>query len=222
MILNPFFRCKVSSVSLPFFTNQEISVVEKSPVLGVLIDKDLNNVAQCNAVKAKLCYKWWQVKKYCNPNWGLKLKTVMIIVNATILPTLFYAAPSWLHTRKSLEVFNPLLYQMLTIACGSYYKPDRKTLECITGFVPLETQLNVISSKFLLKNFIQHVPDSLTCTITSCSQLQKHFVSEHINNLKRYLASRSLIFPVQESLNRSSSHSFMVTTSLISLDSTDH
>ena len=30
--------------------------------------------------------------------------------------------------------------------------------------------------------------------------------------------SRSLIFPVQESLNRSSSHSFMVTTSLISLD----
>ena len=116
--------------------NQEISVVEKSPVLGVLIDKDLNNVAQCNAVKAKLCYKWWQVKKYCNPNWGLKLKTVMIIVNATILPTLFYAAPSWLHTRKSLEVFNPLLYQMLTIACGSYYKPDRKTLECINGFVP--------------------------------------------------------------------------------------
>ena len=48
--------------------NQEISVVEKSPVLGVLIDKDLNNVAQCNAVKAKLCYKWWQVKKYCNHN----------------------------------------------------------------------------------------------------------------------------------------------------------
>ena len=84
--------------------------------------------------------------------------------------------------------FNPLLYQMLTIACGSYYKPDRKTLECITGFVPLETQLNVISSKFLLKNFIQHAPDSLTCTITACAPLQRHFVSEHINNLKRYLA----------------------------------
>ena len=189
------FTNQSTSASIPVqfvpaitINNQEISLVEKSPVLGVLIDKDLNNVAQCNAVKAKLCYKWWQVKKYCNPNWGLKLKTVMIIVNATILPTLFYAAPSWLHTRKSLEVFNPLLYQMLTIACGSYYKPDRKTLECITGFVPLETQLSVISSKFLLKNFIQHVPDSLTCTITACAPLQKHFVSEHINNLKRYLA----------------------------------
>jgi len=178
----------VYPVSAICINTQQISFVEKSPVLGVLVDKDLNNNDQCKAVKAKLCYKWWQVKKYCNPNWGLKLKTVMTILNATILPTLFYAAPSWLQTSKNLEIFNSLVYQMLTIACGSRYKPDRKTLECITGFVPLETQLNIISSKFLLKNLVHHVPDSLTCLITECIPLQKHFAGKHINDLKRYLA----------------------------------
>ena len=49
--------------------NQEISVVEKSPVLGVLIDKDLNNVAQSVT----------QLKQNCVINGG-KSKSIVILI----------------------------------------------------------------------------------------------------------------------------------------------
>ena len=168
--------------------NKEISFVEKSPILGVIIDSKLSNTPQCEAVKNKLVHKWWNVKKYINPNWGLKLKTTMTIINATILPNLFYAAPSWMTSRSNIDHFKVLTYQILSVACGARYKPERSTLECMTGFLPIETQLRMITTKFLIKNYVQHIDDSLTDTITRSANTARHFTVNHINDLKRYYA----------------------------------
>ena len=162
--------------------------MESTRILGVVIDNKLSNTAQCDMVKSKLSFKWWTIKKYCNPNWGLKLKTIMTIINATIVPNLFYAAPSWMISRANIDKFRVLTYHILSVACGARYKPERSTLECLTGFLPIETQLKVITTKFLIKNYVQHIDDNLTDTITLCANIPRHFTSGHINDLKRYYA----------------------------------
>ena len=65
-----------------------------------------------------------------------------------------YAAPVWLlpHSYK----FNPLICNIMKKASGVLFNPDRHLLECLLNWLPLEIDIKIYITKFLLKHFCEH------------------------------------------------------------------
>ena len=114
------------------------------------------------------------------------METVIRLFKISVLPLLFYCAPVWLE--RKVTMFDDLWYDMLKTATGSTFKPDKDKLEAICGIPPLDLQVKGIVIKFLIKNLLNHDNDIFKESISECTENYRHFVNQHSQYLKQYIA----------------------------------
>ena len=159
-----------------------LEYTESSKVLGIFIDKDSNWNKQ-------VAEAWKNIKGLCSKYYGLKMTTIVNLVKISVIPIIFYAAPAWLSLRR-LEEFHDIWYDILKTVTGSSCKPALQKLEIMSSLTPLEIQMKIITTKFLIKNFVLHKEDLLTKAIEELRPDHRSVVHLHCNYLKEYYAIR--------------------------------
>ena len=130
------------------------------------------------------------LKNFCSTSAGLKLPTIIRLIKVAILPILLYCAPVWLG--QNVNIFKDLWYEMLKTATGSTFKPNEEKLQIICSLPPLDLQIKNVIVKFLIKNYMSHIPDLLTKEIENCTTIRgKIFVNQHLTYLKQYIADQA-------------------------------
>ena len=167
--------------------NTNIDIVETSKVLGVWLDSKLSWKKQISTMRSKVWCQWINIKKLTHHNRGLKMETVVNLVKISVFSTLFYCAPVWLW--ENTDKFQDLWYDILKKATGSSFKPNQSKLELICNIPPIKIQVKSIIVKFLIKNLINHEEDLFTRSISQYTNINKHFVNQHVQYVKQYIAS---------------------------------
>ena len=133
--------------------------------------------------------KWIALKKYCCTSAGLKLPTIIRLIKVAILPILLYCAPAWLG--RNVNEFKDLWYDILKTATGSTFKPNEEKLQIMCSLPPLDLQIKNVIVKFLIKNYMIHIPDLLTKEIEDCTNTRGNiFVNHHLTYLKQYISDQ--------------------------------
>lgn len=167
---------------------KEIKYVDKSPVLGVTIDKKLEWKNHSSLTLSRCWSSWLKIKKFCSKYRGFKTGTILFLVNCSVMSRLLYCAPVWL--KSSYDAFNKLLYDILTTAAGVSFKPDTTYLQCLLNFPPLSIQCDIYTVKFLAKNIClneNHSNISYRYDLLNYYTINHPFIQD-FNNLKKFLA----------------------------------
>ena len=94
-----------------------IEYVEKSKVLGVLVDHQIKFDFQARAVLSKCWNEWHRLSLGTTRKRGLNNSSLAIIFKTAVLTKLMYAAPVWL--ANNVNVFNNLWARVLLKVTGS-------------------------------------------------------------------------------------------------------
>ena len=162
---------------------KNIRYVEKTKVLGVIVDDQLN--FRCHA-KQKLnecTRKWGLITKSTNRNHGLNIRSLTLLWKTMILTKLMYAAPLWLW--KNLEVFKSFWQKAFMKMTGAFLCPNRALTEMALHLPPLEVILDVQTAKFMCK--VLTSDDFLTCTLLQIEGSIPDLFHQQIVSLKEFI-----------------------------------
>ena len=166
-----------------YIDNNKIRYVKSTKVLGIILDEDLN--FQCHAEeKVKECNKkWGLLTKSTNRNHGLNICSLTLLLKATVLTKMFYAAPIWLD--RNLSFFKKFWNKVIMKLTGATLNPHRILSEISLHLPPLEVQVELLTTKFLCKVFTAE--DRLTSTLLQIDgSLRKEFHPQ-LTALKRFI-----------------------------------
>ena len=130
--------------------NKTIQLTDHSKVLGVILDKNLTFKEHSSYVYNKLVYKWVNICRYCNMNWGLNQIETIRIIRVLIFSSLFYGSITWMNSENMMAI-NSLWYKMSKSAVGPVFNVRSSLLEIILGRPPLEIRNRIIIVKHYLK-----------------------------------------------------------------------
>ena len=191
-----------------------IKFVDKTKVLGLVMDKNLQYIDHGREICKKVLHRWVCICKYTNRNWGFRQHVIVRLLEVLIGTCICYAGIVWLN-RKSMSEIEGLWYKVLKSAIGAVFNVSQNTAEVLLGVLPLEIQNRVNTIKHLLKiNILPSVKDplkeliseqldqstssSITCKIKEAfnflkwklNRLPKHFSVEESNIVDRNQLSR--------------------------------
>ena len=162
---------------------KEIEYVQKTKVLGIILDDQLN-FKEHALEKLKACNKKWAfITRGTNRNHGLNIRSLLLLLKATVLTKLLYAAPLWL--KSNLDLYTGFWNRVLMKISGSMLYPQREITEIALHLPPLEIQLEVITAKFMSKILAGN--DFLTPIIHQIDGTKKSALHGQILSLKRFL-----------------------------------
>ena len=118
--------------------------------MGVILDKNLTYKEHSLYVYNKLIYKWVNICRYCNRNWGLNQIATIRLIRVLIFSSLFYGSIVWMNSRN-MKAINCLWYKLSKSAVGSIFNVSSSLLEVILGTPPQEIQNRIIIVKHYLK-----------------------------------------------------------------------
>ena len=162
----------------------ELQYVEKSKVLGVIIDKDLTFKQHGSDVLTRCWYGWFRICKNTTRLKGLNTASLRLLFNTLVITRLMYAAPVWLG--KQLALFKDLWSKVILKISGSEYHTQRDLTEVMLNIPPIDIQYNVIAIKFLLK--CMKSDDDMIATILQIDENRLHTYYRLTQQLKSYLA----------------------------------
>ena len=125
--------------------NKTIRRVKQTKVLGVILDENLSFKEHGKMVLQKLNYKWSQICKYSNSQWGFNQRVMVQLIKTIFHSTIFYAGIVWIN-QKSLDEITSLYYKIIKSAIGAVFNVRKSIIEVILGIPPLEliNQTNII------------------------------------------------------------------------------
>ena len=183
LIINGCKFSDVSSLTPVKIGNVSLQYVKKSKVLGITIDKDLSFGPHAKDMLKRCWYQWYKVSKGTTRQYGLSTASLTLLFKTLVLTKLMYAAPAWLNNQ--LELFNDLWSRVLLKLVGSEYHTDKALSEALLNLPPLEIQLEVLTTKFLLKCL--YSDDEMIATLLSINDDPRHPLFIKSQQLKRYI-----------------------------------
>ena len=160
-----------------------IEYVEKSKVLGIIIDNKLSFNHHASKILKSCWYDWWKISKKTNREYGLNLHSLRLLFQSIIMPKILYASIIWLDNQ--LDTFKNFFARAILKICGGEYYPQLSVAHMICNVPPLELQHKVNCTKFLLKGLLSD--DATIAAILSIDQNVRHKFNIHTNSLKSYL-----------------------------------
>ena len=137
---------------------KEIYKVNKTKVLGLIMDENLSYMEHSQEVHKKLIKKWAMICQYSNKNWGFTEKVLVHLIKTLILSALFYAGHIWLN-RETMKEINKLWYKMIKSTVGAVFNVRLSIAEVILGLPPPETVNTVNQIKHYLKLNIRKIDE---------------------------------------------------------------
>ena len=95
----------------------EIRFVEKTKVLGLIIDRSLKYIEHGKQVANKILGRWCTICKYTNRNWGFRQQIIVRLLEVLIGTCIQYAGVVWINMKSIAEV-EPIWYKVLKSAIG--------------------------------------------------------------------------------------------------------
>ena len=147
--------------------HDDVKVVNKTKVLGLIVDEDLNFKAHSEYIYNRLVTKWVLVSKYSNKNWGFSQRVMTQLLKTIFLSIIYYAGHLWI-TRKNLQEIDKLWYKMTKSTIGAVFNISQTVSSLILGIPPLEVTNQINKIKHYLKlNLNNSDYDPLTKFISS-------------------------------------------------------
>ena len=146
-----------------------IRIVEKSKVLGLIIDNKLSYKEHSEMVFRQLNYRWVTICKYSNRNWGFNQQVLVRLLKTLFLSKLFYAGHVWLDDKTLIDI-EKLWYKIIKAAVGAVFNIKQVLAEVILGLPPILLVNEINKVKHYLKLNIQKTKwDILADDINKCS-----------------------------------------------------
>ena len=140
--------------------NEEIHVVEKTKVLGLVIDKNMSYHHHAEETLKLLNMIWVDICKYSNREWGLNLHTMVQLIKTLFIPKLQYAGHIFI-SEDNLTDIKKLWYKLIKTSIGAVLNISVSVAEVILGLPPLELQTKINRIKHFLKLNILKTPGDL-------------------------------------------------------------
>jgi hypothetical protein len=178
----------------------QILITDKTKVLGVILDKNLDFRDHSKLIRNRLLYKWVSMAKYSNRNWGMNQEVIVRILKTIMFSTLFYAGIVWMKEANTKDI-NGLIYKMTKSAIGAVFNISQVNTEIILGLPPfwIVNKINMI--KHYLKLIYDQPEDYIDTLITYISnEVSTHQNSVIISQLKdvyKFLKWKSEHIPSQ-------------------------
>jgi exonuclease III len=163
--------------------DKEINYVDKSTVLGLVIDKDLNFEQHASAKVTQCWFAWYNITKNCTRMWGLNASSLTILFKAVVLTKLLYAAPIWLN--ENLLRFKDLYSRVILKISGATHHPPREVVSIALDMAPLKIEYELVVIKFLLKSICSD--DHMRGLIYQLEESKAHRYQHQIQSLKSYI-----------------------------------
>ena len=129
---------------------KEIKRVNKTKVLGLVLDENLNFKDHSQYVLKKLQKLWYTISQYSNRHWGFNKSVLTHIIKTLFLPTLFYASHIWM-TKENMKDINTLYYKIIKAAVGAVFNIRLTFAEIILGIAPITITNDINQIKHILK-----------------------------------------------------------------------
>ena len=162
---------------------KEINYVEKSTVLGLTIDKDLNFEKHASTKLSQCWFAWYNITKNCTRKWGLNASSLTILFKSVVLTKLLYAAPIWL--KGNLDTFKDLYSRVILKISGATHHPPRDLTSIVLDIAPLQIEYEIIVIKFLLKSICSD--DNMKALIYQLEESKAHRYQHQIKLLKSFI-----------------------------------
>ena len=139
---------------------ENINLVEKTKVLGLIIDKDLTYEYHAEDTLKILNLIWVDICKYSSREWGFNVHTMVQLIKTLFIPKLQYAGHIYL-TENNLAKFKKLWYKIVKTSIGAILNVSQTAAEVILGLPPLDIQTKINRIKHFLKLNIHPNQDDL-------------------------------------------------------------
>ena len=163
--------------------DKEIQYVEKSRVLGIILDNQLSFIHHAKDMLKRCWHQWSKIIKDTTRQNGLNTASLSLLFKTIVIPKLLYASPTWLH--KQLETFKDLWCRVLLKLIGSEYHTEKSITEAVLNIPPLDLQLEINSVKFLLKCLSSD--DEMIAILLNIEQSPEHPLFTKVTQLKKYI-----------------------------------
>ena len=153
-----------------------IRIVQKSKVLGLIIDNKLNYEEHSRSIFNQLNNRWVNICKYSNRNWGFNQKVLVRLLQTIFLSKLYYAGHVWINN-KNVQDINKLWYKIIKAATGAVFNIKQALAEVILGLPPLLLVNDINKVKHYLKINIQktrwdQLKDDMECLSTEMNSMK--------------------------------------------------
>ena len=161
-----------------------IEFVQKSKVLGVLIDSNLSFQDHARSVLKGCWYEWHRLSANTTRKRGLNISTLSLLFKTAVLTKLMYGAPVWL--QGNIDIFKRFVSKVLLKISGSQFYSSRAVLEVTLMIPPLQQNLDFMTMKFIMKGL--SVDDDLKAVILQIEETPTHPFYRHTILIKEFLA----------------------------------
>ena len=205
-------NCKIDKTEIVIFTgknnadsalpssitvnSKNIRIVEKSKVLGLIIDNKLNFKDHSEMVLKQLNARWAMICKFSNRNWGFNQKVVVRLIKALFLSKLYYAGHVWICASNTKDI-EKLWYKMIKSAIGAVFNIQKSLAEAILGLPPLLLLSDIYRMKHYLKiNIMKTIGDQLRSDLADGLETSTILRTE-LNGVFKFLTWKLGKFPEQ-------------------------
>ena len=130
--------------------NSSIRFVEKTKVLGLIMDQKLSYIEHAKYVNRKISFRWVSICKHTNRNWGFRQHVIVRLIEVLIATCIHYAGTIWMNF-KSLQEIHAMWYKCLKSATGAVFNVRLSLVEVILGVLPINVCNRIYGIKQLLK-----------------------------------------------------------------------
>ena len=164
----------------------QLNYVQKSKVLGVIIDSLLSFRQHAKLILSRCWHRWFQLSQHTTRSKGLNTSSLILLFKTCVLTILLYASPIWLD--GNLEVFRDFMSRATLKIIGAQFHPPKMLTYTILGLPPLELLHLRIVIKFVLKCLFQQ--DDTTARIFQIEESPGHPFYKHITEVKDFLKNK--------------------------------
>ena len=148
--------------------DKDISKVDETKVLGVIVDAKLTYIPHSQMIYKRLLGKWAKICKYSNNHWGFNQRIIGQIARTLFLTSMHYAGIIYM-SNKNMEDIESLWYKVVKSATGAVFNLRKSIAEVIIGLPPLRIQNTVNKIKHYLKlNINPAAEDMVRSLVETC------------------------------------------------------
>ena len=166
---------------------EEINYVNKSTVLGLIIDDNLNFEHHASSKRSQCWFAWYNITKNSTRTRGLNASSLTILFKSVVLTKLLYAAPIWLN--RNMDAFKDLYSRAILKISGATHHPPRDIVSIALNIAPLQIEYELLVIKFLLKALTSD--DGMQALVYQLEESRAHRYQHQIASLKAYIRWKS-------------------------------
>ena len=187
LIIKPLNEKEGNTIPYTFpnlkINGKEINYVQKTKVLGLVVDEKLNFESHANEKIRQCWYTWHRITRNTTRFYGLNISSLVILFKCVVLTKLLYAAPVWM--KHNLHRFNHFYSRVCLKISGATHFPAQNLTLLAMGLEPLSVLYDVLATKFSLKSL--HSDTNMRGLMLQIEESKDHPFHHHIVLVKKYL-----------------------------------